>query len=51
MGVGNYYGDNYGIYTTWFDMYNLNIGRMVEKYSNKANVLGAEVTLWSEISN
>ena len=29
MGVGNYYGVNYGTYTTWLDMYNLNIGKMV----------------------
>jgi hypothetical protein len=47
MGVGNYFGVSYGSYGTWLDIYNLNIGRMVESYSNKQNVLGAELTLWS----
>lgn len=51
MGVGNYFGVNYGSYVTWLDLHNQNIGRMVSSYSNKENVLGAEVTLWSEISN
>ena len=51
MGVGNYYGVNYGSYSTWLDLYNQNIGRMVASYANKQNVLGAEITLWSEISN
>lgn len=47
MGVGNYYGVNYGSYASWLDLYNLNIGRMVASYANKQNVLGAEITLWS----
>lgn len=51
MGVGNYFGFNYGTYVTWLDLYNQNIGKIVANYSNKQNVLGAEVTLWSEISN
>lgn len=47
MGVGNYFGVNYGSYVTWLDLHNQNIGRMVQGYRNKDNVLGAEVTLWS----
>jgi hypothetical protein len=47
MGVGNYYGFNYGNYVTWLDLYNQDIGKLVSVYSNKKNVLGAEVTLWS----
>ena len=41
MGVGNYYAVSYGSYSTWLDLYNQNIGKMVESYSNKENVLGA----------
>lgn len=51
MGVGNYLGVSYGNYQTWLDLYNLNIGNMVKNYANKNNVLGAEVCLWSELSN
>ena len=47
MGVGNYFGVNYGQYVTWLDMYHQNLGKSIESYRNKANVLGAEVTLWS----
>lgn len=47
MGVGNYFGFNYGNYVSWLDLYNQNIGRLVSTYNNKKNVLGAEVTLWS----
>ena len=51
MGVGNYYGVSYGSYTSWLDLHGQNIGRMVDKYNNKENVLGGEVCLWSEINN
>ena len=51
MGVGNYLGVSYGNYQTWLDLYNQDIGRMIENYENKKNVLGAEVCLWSELSN
>lgn len=51
MGVGNYLGVSYGNYQTWLDLYNLNIGAMVRNYGNKDKVLGAEVCLWSELSN
>ena len=44
-------GVSYGNYQTWLDLYNQDIGRMVEAYENKKNVLGAEVCLWSELSN
>lgn len=51
MGVGNYFGVNYGSYATWLEIYNLNIPKMISNYKNKDNVLGAELTLWSELSN
>lgn len=51
MGVGNYFGVSYGSYGTWLDIYNLDLGRMIATYNNKNNVLGAELTLWSELSN
>lgn len=51
MGVGNYLGNRYGSYGTWLSLYRLNPSGAVQKYANKANVLGAEVCLWSEMSN
>jgi hexosaminidase len=51
MGVGNYLGVSYGSYQTWMDLYNQDIGRLIENYENKKNVIGAEVCLWSELSN
>ena len=51
MGVGNYQGVSYGNYQTWYDLYNQDIGKLIESYQNKHNVLGAEVCLWSELSN
>ena len=51
MGVGNYLGVSYGSYQTWMDLYNLNINQMISGYQNKENVIGAELTLWSELSN
>lgn len=51
MGVGNYLGVSYGSYQTWLDLYQQDIGKMIEGYENKDNVLGAEVCLWSELSN
>lgn len=51
MGVGNYFAVSYGSYSTWLDLYNQNIAKMVANYKNKDNVLGAEITLWTEISN
>ena len=47
MGVGNYLGVSYGSYQTWLDLYNIDIGKMIQGYSNKENVLGSELTLWS----
>jgi hypothetical protein len=47
MGVGNYFAASYGVYATWLDIYNLDIGRMITSYNNSKNVLGAELTLWS----
>ena len=47
MGFGNYFGVPYGQYSTWLDLYKLNLGRDIRGYKNKNNVLGAEVTLWS----
>lgn len=44
MGVGNYYGVNYGNYVSWLDLYNTQI-------PFDKNILGAEVCLWSEINN
>ena len=51
MGVGNYLGVAYGNYQTWMDLYNIDFAKMIEPYKNKKNVLGAEVCLWSELSN
>ena len=51
MGVGNYFANSYGVYSTWLDLYKQNIGKTISNYANKDNVLGAEVTLWTEISN
>lgn len=47
MGVGNYYGVNYGSYVTWLDLYNMDISKIAMTYTDKNKVLGAEVTLWS----
>ena len=47
MGVGNYFGVNYGQYSSWLDLYNQNLGKAISNYKNKENVIGAEVTLWS----
>jgi len=41
MGVGNYLGVAYGNFQTWLDLYNQDIGRMIDNYENKKNVLGA----------
>lgn len=41
MGVGNYFGFNYGTYVTWLDLYNQNIGKIVSNFNHKENVLGA----------
>jgi len=41
MGVGNYLGVAYGNYQTWLDLYNQDIGRMIDNYENRQNVLGA----------
>ena len=41
MGVGNYFGFNYGDYVTWLDLYNQDIIKMIDNYDNKKNVLGA----------
>lgn len=41
MGVGNYFAVSYGSYSTWLDLYNQNIPKMVDNYKNKENVLGA----------
>jgi hypothetical protein len=41
MGVGNYLAAAYGQYQTWLDIYMLDISKMIEKYENKNNVLGA----------
>jgi hypothetical protein len=51
MGVGNFLGVGYGMYQTWLDIINIDIGRMITDYKNKNNVIGAELTLWSEVSN
>jgi Glycosyl hydrolase family 20, catalytic domain len=51
MGVGNYLGVSYGNYQTWLDLYNQDLGKMIENYDNKDKVIGAEVCLWSELSN
>jgi len=47
MGVGNYLGVSYGTFVTWLDLYSQDMGKMIESYENKKNVLGAEVCLWS----
>lgn len=41
MGVGNYLGVSYGNYQTWMDLYMQDIGKMIEHYENKKNVIGA----------
>lgn len=51
MGVGNYLGSGYGSYLTWMDLYHHNPKEEIRNYANKDNVLGAEVCLWSEMSN
>ena len=51
MGVGNYLGVSYGTYATWLDLYNQNIADMLKTYKNRDNVLGGELTLWSELNN
>jgi hypothetical protein len=48
MGAGSTRGTQYHDYSTWLDLYNQNIGQHLPK-SNQ--VLGAEVTLWGEVSN
>ena len=35
MGVGNYLGVAYGTYMTWLDIYNIDFGKMIERYDNK----------------
>ena len=50
MGVGNYLGVSYGNYATWLDLYNQDLGQMSRNYQNKDNVLGGELTLWSELN-
>lgn len=35
MGVGNYFGVQYGSYVTWLDLHNQNIERMVQSDPNK----------------
>ena len=47
MGVGNYYGMPYGLYSNWLDLYNQNIYELTLNYPNRNNVLGAAVLLWS----
>lgn len=41
MGVGNYYGVNYGSYITWLDLYNMDINKIAMTYPDKNKVLGA----------
>ena len=41
MGVGNYFANNYGTYTTWLGFHNLNLFKSIENYKNKDNVMGA----------
>lgn len=51
MGVGNYFGVSYGSYNTWLDMFNQNLGKQISAHRNRDKIIGAEATLWSEISN
>ncbi len=51
MGVGNYYGNFYGSYTTWLDFLNESLPTMIKGLKKSENVYGAEVALWSEINN
>lgn len=44
-------GVSSGPYSTWLDLYNQNIRKTISNYDNKDNVLGGEVTLWSEHNN
>lgn len=41
MGVGNYFGNNYGSYITWLDLHGQHIARNIANYDNKDNVIGA----------
>lgn len=51
MGVGNYLGVGYGSYVNWMDIYGRNIHNEAKSNPNKDAIIGAEVCLWSEISN
>ncbi len=51
MGVGSVLGTQYYNYATWLDIYNLNVGKEIQSFSNKDDVIGVELTLWSEVSN
>lgn len=47
MGVGGPFGTPYHMYSTWFDMYKINVGKEITAFSNKDDVIGCVVTLWS----
>lgn len=51
MGAGSYLGTGYGMYLTWLEIYKWNLEEQLADHKNKDNVLGAEVCLWSEVSN
>ena len=40
MGVGNILGTQYYNYATWWDIYNLNVGKEIQSFSNKDDVIG-----------
>ena len=47
LGVGNYFGMPYGLFSNWLNLYDFNIQSLISNYTNRNNVLGGEVLLWS----
>ena len=35
MGVGNIFAHPYGMYSTWFDLYNQNLANQIMNYTNR----------------
>jgi hexosaminidase len=46
IGFGNRYGNNYGVYENWRQLYTSFTPKI-----DTVNVIGAEVCMWSEIAN
>jgi hypothetical protein len=47
MGAGNYFGDAYGMYQTWLDLYRQDIHKNAKNITDPSKVIGADALLWS----